>query len=63
VPASLVEHEHGMRTGRDSLAQLRQLRGHGLRITVREDETRTLAPRGADGAEEIGPGGALVVWG
>ncbi len=63
VPARLVEHEHGMRAGRDRLTDLRQLRGHGLGVAIGQDETGALALLGANGTEDVGPGGALVVRG
>ena len=63
VPARLVNEQHGMRAGRHCLADLLQLRGHGLCVAVGQDQTRTFALLWADGAEDVGPGSALIVRG
>jgi hypothetical protein len=36
---------------------------HGLSVAPREDEAGGLSCPGADGAEDVGGGGALVAWG
>jgi hypothetical protein len=63
MPACLVQQQHRMRTGRDRLADLLQLRDHGLCVTIGQDETGALALRRADRAEDVGPQCTLVVWG
>src|SRR3712207_2203705 len=63
VPARLVSEQHGMRAGRHGLADLLQLRGHGLGVAIGQDQTRTFALLWADRAKDVGPGGALVVRG
>ena len=63
MPACLVQQQHRMGAGRDRLADLLQLSRHGLGIAVGQDETGALALLGADGAKDVGPGGALIVRG
>src|SRR5919202_231069 len=47
----------GSHMGRDLL----QMRGHGLEIAPGQDEPGSLALRRADGPEDVGPLGSLIV--
>jgi hypothetical protein len=49
-----------MSTGRDNLGDLREMQVHGLCVAGRHDQGRALALLGADRAEDVGGGGALV---
>ena len=60
MPASLIDQEDGVGTGRDNLGDLREVQVHRLGIAGRQDQGRALALLGADRAEDIGGGGALI---
>ena len=60
MPASLIDHEHSMGTGRDDLGDLREVQVHCLGIAGRWDQGRALALLRADRTEDVGGGGALV---
>jgi hypothetical protein len=60
VPASLIDQEDGVGTGRDDLGDLREVQVHRLGITGRQDQGRALAILWADSAEDIGGSGALI---
>jgi hypothetical protein len=60
VPAGLIDHEHSMGTGRDDRGDLREVQVHRLGVASRQDQGRALAILWADGAEDIGGGGALI---
>jgi hypothetical protein len=55
VPAGLVEDEHGVGISGHLGADLFKVGLHGGRIGIRHDERGTLAFRGTDRAENIGP--------
>ena len=61
VPSGLVEQEHGVRAGRDGGGDLGQVQVHRLGVAARQDERRTLALLRADGTEDVGRSGALIV--
>ena len=63
VPAGLIEDQNGMGARLDGLADLLQMLGHGLGVAPWHDETSGLALLWADGPEDIGPFGALIVRG
>ena len=60
MPASLINHEHGMGTGRDDLGDFREVQVHRLGVAGRQDQGRALALFRADRAEDVGGSGALV---
>lgn len=61
VPAGLVEQHDGMGAGRDQGADLLEMGLHGRSIAPGHDQTGRLGFLGADGAEDVGGPGALVV--
>ena len=61
MPSGLVEEQNGVGIRRDHGADLGEMRLHRLRVAERHDQPGALALGGADRAEEIGPGSALVV--
>jgi hypothetical protein len=61
VPSGLIEQQHGMRSGRHRGGDLGQVQTHRLGVAARQDQSRALALLGADGAEDVGRGGALIV--
>ena len=63
VPSGLIDQEHGVRAARHLGGDLRQMQVHRLDIADRQNERRALALFGADGAEDVGRGGALIVRG
>ena len=63
VPAGLVHDEDGMRVIGHVPRDFSQVLGHGVGITPRHDQCRRLAQLGADGTEDVGRAGSLVVWG
>ena len=60
VPASLIDQEDGVGAGRDDSGDLRKVQVHRLGIAGRQDQGCTLALPGADRAEDVGGGGALI---
>src|SRR3954447_18707421 len=61
VPAGLIEEKNRMLAGRDLGRNLGQVQGHRLGVASWKDERRALSIVWADGSEDIGGGGALVV--
>jgi len=61
VPAGLVEQQNGVGAGRDGAGDLGQMERHGGRRTARQHQGGALAQGRADGTEDIGRAGALVV--
>lgn len=61
VPARLIPHQHGMSGGSDLRGDLVEMPLHGLGVTAGQDESGTDTALGANGAEDIGRLGALVV--
>ena len=60
VPSGLIEEEHGVAAGGDLLGDLGEMQAHRLGVAGWQDEGGTLAVFRADGAEDVGRGGALV---
>ena len=63
VPSRLIHEEHGERAWRDLGGDFSQVQVHRLDIADRQDKPCAFAFFGADGAEDVGRSGALVVWG
>ena len=61
MPAGLIKQDDGMGPRFDGLRDLLQVEGHGFAIAARQHQARTLALFGADGTEDIGRVGALIV--
>ena len=61
VPSGLVDNHHRMSAGVDGGADLGEMCLHRLGVAIRHDQPGALALRRADGAEYVGPFGALVV--
>ena len=60
MPASLIDQEDGVSTGRDDRGDLGEMQVHRLSVAGRQDQGRALALLWADGAEDVGRGGALI---
>jgi hypothetical protein len=60
VPASLIDQEDGMGSGRNRFGDLCKMQVHRLAVAGRQDQGRALALLGADRAEDIGGSGTLV---
>jgi hypothetical protein len=60
VPASLIDQEDRVGTGRDDRGNLGEMQVHGLSVAGRQDQSRALAVLWADGAEDVGGSGALI---
>ena len=60
VPASLIDQEHSVGTGRYRPGDLEEMQVHGFGIAGGHDEGRTLALLGADGSEDVGGSSALI---
>ena len=60
MPASLIDQEDGVGTGRDDLGDLREVQVHRLSIAGRQDQGRALALFGADRTEDVGRGSPLI---
>src|SRR5271163_4100823 len=59
-----AHHEqNGVSAGLDGKRDLPEVQRHGLGVAGREDETGRLAERRANGAEDIGRGGSLILQG
>jgi hypothetical protein len=63
VPSRLIDHERGVFAGRDPGGDLLKMQVHRLAVAGGQDKRGSLAVFGADGAENIGRGRALVVRG
>jgi len=60
VPASLIDQEDGMGSGRDRFGDLCKMQVHRLAVAGRQDQGRALALLGADRAEDVGGSGTLI---
>ena len=60
VPAGLIDQEHGVGARRDGLGDLDEMQVHRLGIAGGQDQGSALALLRADGAEDVGRGGALI---
>jgi len=63
VPAGLIHKQHGVGSRLDVKRDLLQMQLHRLGVAKWQNETGRLAERGADGAEDIGRGGSLILQG
>ena len=61
VPAGLIEDQHGVGAGGDGLGDLFEVQGHRLSGAAGHDEAGAGAACGADRAEDVGGGRALVL--
>ncbi len=61
MPAGLIEDDDGVGARFDGPRDFPQVEGHGFAIAARQHQARTLALLGADGAEDIGRAGALIM--
>lgn len=62
MPSRLVHDEDGVCVVGDIAGYLDQVLVHGMGVAPRHDESSSLALPGADGTEDIGGPGSLVVW-
>jgi hypothetical protein len=60
VPACLIDHQHGMGAWGNDLGNFDKMQVHRLGVASRHDQGGALAVLRADGAEDIGGGGALI---
>jgi hypothetical protein len=60
VPASLIDQEDGMGSGRNRFGDFCKMQVHRLAVAGRQDQGRALALLGADRAEDVGGSGTLV---
>ena len=60
MPSRLVDEERRMGAWRHGGGDFGQVQVHRRDITDGKDEPRALALLGADGAEDVGRGGALI---
>src|SRR5271168_527739 len=63
MPSGPIHEQNGVSAGLDGKRDLPEVQRHGLGVAGREDETGRLAERGANGAEDIGRGGSLILQG
>ena len=63
MPTCLVDKEDGVGARCDHPGDFREVQVHRLGIAGGQDQGRTLSLSRADGAEDVGRSGALVVWG
>ena len=61
MPAGLIEEHHGVSVGGDGPGDLGEMRGHGGGVAAGHNDRRALSLLRADGAEDVGRGGALVL--
>ena len=60
MPAGLIEQQRRMPPRRDLFCDFGKMQVHRLSVTGRQNERRALAVAWADGAKDIGGGGALI---
>ena len=60
MPTGLIGEEYGVGSWCDHLGDFREMQVHRLGVASRQDQRRALAILWADGAEDIGRGGALI---
>jgi hypothetical protein len=61
MPSFLIDHENGVHARRHFDGDFGQVQVHRLGIADEKDQSRALAFFGADGADDVGRGGALIV--
>lgn len=62
VPSCLIHDEDRVGTVGDVSGDFDQMLVHRMSVTPRHDESRRLALPRADGAEDVGGAGSLVMW-
>src|ERR1700740_1197875 len=62
MPSGLIEQQHGMPTRRDLGGDDREVKVHRLGVAPGQDEAGRFALCRTDGTEDVGRGGALIVW-
>src|SRR5450631_573300 len=60
MPAGLIGQEHGVSARRDGRGDLDEMQVHRLGVAGGQDQSDALALLGADSAEDVGRGGALI---
>ena len=63
MPTGLVDKQNGVGAGLHGERDFLEMQFHGLRVANGQDETDRRAERGANGAEDIGRGGSLILQG
>src|SRR4030095_440491 len=61
VPSGLIGEHDGMSVRRHRLRYLLQMQSHRRRVAEGQDQASNLSLRRADGAEDVGRTGALIV--
>ncbi len=61
MPSSLIEQQHGVRSGRHRGGDLGEMERHALGVAAGQDEARCFAFVWADGAVNVGGLGPLVL--
>jgi hypothetical protein len=62
VPTRPIEDEDGVRPRGDLAGDLGQVQGQAVGVGLGQDESGGCGPRGANGAEDVGPFVAPVAW-
>ena len=60
VPTGLIEKDHGVAAGGDLFGDFGEMQVHRFGVAARQDQGSTFSVFRADGAENVGRGGALV---
>ena len=63
MPTGLIHEQHRMGSWLHGECDLLEMQFHGLGVAKGQDETRRLAERRTNGAEDIGRGGTLILQG
>ena len=63
MPAGLIHEQNRVSPGLDGERDLLEMQFHAFGVAKRQDETGRLAERRADGAEDIGRSGSLILQG
>jgi len=61
MPSGLIDEEDGVGPWCDCLGDFDQMQVHRFGVAGREDQSRALSLLRADGSEDVGRGGALIV--
>lgn len=62
VPSGLVDEKHGVSVRCDGRCDFGEVQAHRLGVAAGQHKSGPFAFPGADGAEDIGRGGPLVLW-
>jgi len=62
VPSGAIDGQHGVRAGSNGSGNFGQVQVHHVGVGERQHEGGTSAAGWTDGAEQIGPGIALIPW-